>query len=324
MTLQALNQWTGPSKAVRLGVIGAGNFATATSLPILDKVREVQKVGLASAGGLSGAHAGRRHGFDYTTTDEAEILADADINTVAILTRHKQHARQTVAALTAEKHVLCEKPPALNEAELAEVWGALQSSGTVYTVGYNRRFSPFGLALKGHFDPVKEPLLCTYRVNAGKLPLDHWVQDPEQGGRLLGEVCHFVDFLIFMTDSHPVEVSALALPDGGRYRQDNLVLSLRFGDGSAASVVYGASGDRGMGKERVEILGGGRSGILDDFRKVCVVSGRPFAQPAQLAQAGQGPLGSMEGVCEGHHKWFITAYSLCRYPGRVDDHLCRA
>jgi predicted dehydrogenase/threonine dehydrogenase-like Zn-dependent dehydrogenase len=267
---QDLKPASGSGQPVRLGVLGAGNFASATSLPALDKLAGVQKVGLASAGGLSGAHAGRRHGFAYTTSDSAEIVDDPEINAIAILTRHNLHARQTVDALTAGKHVLCEKPPALNEAELADVWSALGSSGMIYTVGYNRRFSPFGQALKAHFDPVKEPLLCSYRVNAGLLPLDHWVHDPEQGGRLLGEVCHFVDFLIYLTGARPIEVSASALPDGGRYRQDNLTLSLRFDDGSLGTIAYAANGDRGMGKERVEVFGGGRSAWLDDFRRLAL------------------------------------------------------
>ncbi len=282
---QSLRQPSGHTEAVRVGVIGAGNFATATSLPALDKLRGVQKVALASAGGLSGARAGRRHGFAYTTTDESDILNDAEINTVAILTRHDLHGRQTVDALSAGKHVLCEKPPALSESELAAVWAALQSSETIYTVGYNRRFAPFGQALRAHFDPVKDPLLCSYRVNAGRLPLDHWVQDPQQGGRLLGEVGHFVDFLIFMTGAHPVEISAAALPDGGRYHQDNLVLALRFGDGSAGSIVFAANGDRGMGKERIEIFGGGRSGMIDDFRSVTLYKdGRSTTRRSWLRQ----------------------------------------
>jgi predicted dehydrogenase/threonine dehydrogenase-like Zn-dependent dehydrogenase len=282
---QALSEPSDPGGPVRLGVIGAGNFATATSLPVLDKLGGVQKVGLASAGGLSGTSAGWRHGFAYTTTDAAEVLTDPEINTVAILTRHNLHARQTVDALAAGKHVLCEKPPALNEAELAEVWAAREASDTVYTVGYNRRFSPFGRAMKEHFNGVKEPLLCSYRVNAGMLPLDHWVQDPEQGGRLLGEVCHFVDFLIFMTGARPVEIGASALLDGGRYRQDNLAISLRFDDGSVGSIVYAANGDRGMGKERVEVFGGCRSAIIHDFRRVTLFrNGRSSTRRSWLRQ----------------------------------------
>lgn len=284
-SVQTLRESSGPAEAVKLGVIGAGHFATATSLPAMAKVKGVQKVALASGGGLSASHAGRKYGFAYTTSDEAEILEDPDVNTVAILTRNNLHARQTADALAAPKHVLCEKPPALNETELAQVWSALQSSGTLYTVGYNRRFSPFGQALRAHFVSVSEPLLCAYRVNAGRVPLEHWVQAPEQGGRLLGEVCHFIDFLIFMTDSHPVEVSAIALPDQGRYRQDNLVLSLRFANGSAGSIVYAANGDRATGKERVEVFSSGRSGVLDDFRKVTLFKdGRSRTRRSWLRQ----------------------------------------
>jgi predicted dehydrogenase/threonine dehydrogenase-like Zn-dependent dehydrogenase len=282
---QVLRVAAASNQPVRLGVLGAGNFATATALPALDKVRGVEKIGLASAGGLSGTSAGRRHGFAYTTTEEADIFGDAEINTVAILTRHNQHASQTVAALGAGKHVLCEKPPALNEAELTEVQAALLNAEGLYTVGYNRRFSPFGQALRAHFEPVSEPLLCAYRVNAGWLPLDHWVQDPDQGGRLIGEVGHFVDFLIYLTGAHPVEVRDSALPDGGRYRQDNLMLSLTFDDGSVGSILYAASGDRAMGKERVEVFGGGRSAFMDDFRRLTLFrDGRSRTRRGRMRQ----------------------------------------
>jgi predicted dehydrogenase/threonine dehydrogenase-like Zn-dependent dehydrogenase len=258
----------GKAAAVRIGVLGAGNFAIATALPAIDSVRGVQKMGLASAGGLSGAHAGRRHGYAYATTSVDDILGDADINTVAVFTRHDLHAAQTVQALQAGKHVFCEKPVALNEDELTDVAKAIQAAETLYTVGFNRRFSPFGQALKAHFGSRQEPIVCTYRVNAGWIPPDHWVHDPEQGGRLLGEVCHFVDFLIYLTGAHPTQVGAHSLPDNGRYSQDNLVLSLRFDDGSVGSIVYVANGDRALGKERVEVFGGGRAGVLDDFRRL--------------------------------------------------------
>lgn len=272
--------------AVRLGVLGAGHFATAIVFPNLGKIEGLDKVGLATSTGLSAAEAGRRYGFGYATTDEKEILADPDINTVAVLTRHHLHARQVTAGLQAGKHVFCEKPPALNRRELDGIVDALDGSECLFTVGYNRRFAPLAVALKDHFEPVGEPLMVHYRVNAGMVPKEHWVQDPAQGGgRLIGEGCHFIDFMTFLTDSLPLSVTASGVPASGRYQQDNLQIQIAFENGSIGSLLYVASGDRSMAKERVEVFAGGRSAVLDDFRQLTVyAAGRSQTQRARLRQ----------------------------------------
>lgn len=272
--------------AVRLGVLGAGHFATAVVFPNLGKIKGIDKVGLATSTGLSGAGAGRRYGFGYATTDEDKILADPDINTVAVLTRHHLHARQVTAALAAGKHVFCEKPPALNRRELADIVDALETSQCLFTVGYNRRFAPLATALKAHFEAVGEAIMMHYRVNAGMIPKEHWVQDPAQGGgRLIGEGCHFIDFMTFLTDSLPVEITAHGAPDNGRYQQDNLQIQVTFENGSVGSLLYVASGDRAMAKERVEVFAGGRSAILDDFRRLTVFgAGRARSRQSRLQQ----------------------------------------
>ncbi len=254
---------------VRLGVLGAGSFATGVLLPALKRVPGIDRVGIASGAGLSGATAGRKFGFRYAAANEQEILADASINTVAILTRHADHARQTVAALRAGKHVFCEKPLALTREQLAEIAAALQSSDRLLTVGYNRRFAPLALAMRGFLRATDVPLAVHYRVNAGVLPANHWLHDPEQGGgRLLGEACHFLDFVTFLVGALPARVSAVGLPDGDQYREDNVLISLEFADGSVGTVAYLACGDRSMPKERVEAFGGGRAAVLDDFRRL--------------------------------------------------------
>ena len=238
-------------------------------LPALKRVPGVERVGIASGAGLSGATAGRKFGFQYAAANEQEILADPSINTVAILTRHVDHARQTVAALRAGKHVFCEKPLALTREQLAEIAAALQSSDRLLTVGYNRRFAPLALAMRAFLRATEAPLAVHYRVNAGVLPANHWLHDPEQGGgRLLGEACHFFDFVTFLIGALPVRVSAVGLPDGDQYREDNVLISLEFADGSVGTVAYLACGDRSMPKERVEAFGGGRVAVLDDFRRL--------------------------------------------------------
>ena len=271
---------------VRLGVLGAGSFATGVLLPSIRRIPGIRRIGIASGAGLSAATAGGKFGFEYAAANEQEILSDPAINTVAILTRHADHARQAVAALRAGKHVFCEKPLALRREQLVEIAAALRSSDRLLTVGYNRRFAPLAIAMRSFLRATEAPLAVHYRVNAGVLPANHWLHDPEQGGgRLLGEACHFFDFVTFLVGALPVRVSAVGLPDGDRYREDNVLISLEFGDGSVGTVAYLACGDRSMPKERVEAFGGGRAAVLDDFRRLETYhAGRRRVQRAWLRQ----------------------------------------
>jgi predicted dehydrogenase len=178
-----------------------------------------------------------------------------------------------VAALNAGKHVFCEKPLCLSEEELADVVRSYATSMTTQRpflmVGFNRRFAPMAQRMKAFLSEIQEPLAMHYRVNAGYLPPDHWVHDPEQGGgRILGEVCHFVDLLMFLAGSSPVEVRASSVANSGRYSGDNVVVSLRFANGSQGTIDYLANGDKSFSKERVEVFGGGAVALLEDFRRL--------------------------------------------------------
>jgi predicted dehydrogenase/threonine dehydrogenase-like Zn-dependent dehydrogenase len=269
---------------VKLGVVGAGNFANAALLPGLKRVPDVELVGIASAGGLSARATGDRFGFRYCTTDMQEVLHDSEINTVALLTRHDLHARQVIAALEAGKHVFVEKPLCLSEEELdaiLRIYHGIHQQGGAGTlrhpllmVGFNRRFAPFAHELKQHLAHLHEPLILHYRVNAGYLPQDHWTQDRSQGGRLLGEACHFIDLLMYLVGSPPNEVVTRALPDAGRYSQDNLIITLKFEDGSLGTVTYVANGDKSFGKECLEVFGGGLAARLDDYRTLLIHHGQ--------------------------------------------------
>ena len=272
--------------AVRLGVAGAGNFATAVMLPALRRTRDLALVSLVSARGLSAQSVGRKFGFERAETDFEALLGAADINTVAILTRHNLHAQQTAAALQAGKHVFCEKPLALSLQELEDIAAALRGGQTLLAVGFNRRFAPFALQLKAFFQSLDEPLLMTCRVNAGPLPDTHWLQDPEQGGgRLIGEGCHFIDFLTYLCGQPPSRVFTAALSDAGPSHEDNFILTLEFPGGDVGQIVYAANGDRALPKERVEVFGGGRAAVLDDFRRLELISGgRRRAERSWLRQ----------------------------------------
>lgn len=253
---------------VRLGVLGAGLFANATLLPTLKKVDGIELVGIASAGGLHAQHAAKKFGFAYASSSADEIINDPNVNTIAILTRHNSHADLVIKALEAGKHVLVEKPLAINIEQLDQITEPLKSNHqSLISVGYNRRFAPLALQLASHFAHRTEALYAHYRVNAGYLPLNHWTQDPEiGGGRIIGEGCHFIDFITFLVGAAPVSVNAAALPDNGKYSEDNVSMTFTFPDGSIGVVDYLANGDKSFPKERVEVFCGGVIAVLDDFR----------------------------------------------------------
>lgn len=265
---------------VRVAVLGAGAFASGTLLPLLGAAR---RVGIASARGASARHLAARFHFERATTDADALLQDPGVDAVFILTRHSQHAAQARAALAAGKHVWVEKPPALSEAELAPLLEAARASGRVLMTGYNRRFAPLAVELRQHFAGRRAPLLLQVRVNAGPLPAEHWLRDPREGGRLLGEAGHFVDLCAFLCGALPRSVYALG-------RGDDVSLSLRFDDGSVATIAYAASSDASAGKERVEVLGDGAWGLLDDFRRLELRrGGRRTASRARLQDKGHRP-----------------------------------
>jgi predicted dehydrogenase/threonine dehydrogenase-like Zn-dependent dehydrogenase len=263
-------------KSVCIGLLGAGSFATSTLLPAMKRVGAEMVVACA-ANGSHARHAAEKFGFRFCTTDEQEILNNPAVNTVVIATRHHLHATQVKAALRSGKHVFCEKPLCLNEVELNSIVAARDdpaSSRQLLMVGFNRRFAPLAVRLKSFLKDVREPLALNYRVNAGFLPVDHWLNDPLQGGgRVLGEVCHFVDFLCFLADALPMEVETRSLPNPGHYSNDNIVCSLRFANGSQGTISYLANGDKSYSKERIEVFGGGSIAVLEDFRRLELVRG---------------------------------------------------
>jgi len=250
----------------KLGVLGAGLFANAALLPAIKKAGGIELVGIASAGGLHAQHSGKKFGFQYATSSDDEIINDPNINTIAILTRHDSHAELVVKALNAGKHVFVEKPLVINSNQLEQVNKILVSTRSVQsllTVGFNRRFAPLAQSLISN---LQEPKYIHYRVNAGYIPLNHWTQDPNiGGGRIIGEACHFIDFITFLVGAAPVSVIAHALPDNSKYREDNVSMTFNFPDGSIGVVDYLANGDKSFPKERVEVFCGGQVAVLDDF-----------------------------------------------------------
>lgn len=271
------------SGEVGIGFIGAGNFARATLLPRFSKAKGARLRGIATANGRSAQTTGEKFGFAYATTDSSRLLSDPDITAVVIATRHGSHGRLAAEALRAGKAVFVEKPLAISEAGLEEVLAAVTPE-SVLMVGFNRRFSPLAAQLKNAFD-TDTSLAINYRINAGPIPPESWVHDPtEGGGRIIGEVCHFLDFVQYLTDELPVEVFAHALSGADGKLHDTVAITVKLSGGSIASIDYFATGDKSFSKERVEVYGGGRVAVLDDFRQLKIVGGGKSHGTKKLVQ----------------------------------------
>lgn len=256
-------------KAIRLGVIGAGGYVPAMLLPHF-KTESVEFRSIATATGVSAHDVGKRFGFAVAVSSADEVLDDADTNLIVIGTRHDSHAELARKALERNKNVFVEKPLALNDDELDQVLQAVADSSGRLMVGFNRRFSPLAQRARAFFDSVDSPLSILYRVNAGRIPKEHWLQNAvEGGGRIVGEVCHFIDLMQFLTNSPPVSVFAesVSAKTDKTIDADSVFITLRFADGSNGSIAYLSEGDKSLPKERVEIFGGSRSFVLDDFRR---------------------------------------------------------
>ena len=244
-------------------MIGAGAFARGVLMPRL--ARQGRIIAVANATGVSARAAATRFGARIAATDPAAVFDSDEVDAVVIATRHDSHARLTVRALEAGKHVFVEKPLALTEEELREVERAATQSSGVLMVGYNRRFAPLALTLRDALGG-QGPLMICYRVNAGRLSRSHWTHDPNvSGGRIVGEGCHFVDFAGFLAGGRAEVVAAAAVAGGSEPREDNVAATLAYPDGSVAIIVYAAFGDPSLNKEQVEVLGEHGAGVLVDF-----------------------------------------------------------
>jgi len=265
-----------PSDVVRVGVIGAGSYATNFMVPILAKMNKVELRGIASATGVRAQALGKKYGFAYCVSDVQALFDDPQIDCVFILSRHDSHASLTAVALEAGKHVFVEKPLALTEAELRQVKEIQQRTGLNVMVGFNRRFAPLALNLKSFFANRAQPISITYRANVGYRPPEHWLHDPQQGGGvIIGEACHFIDFCHWLVGAPPTEVSTRKLGriEQGLIPEDNVHITLDFADGSLATVIYLSNGSKSYSRERVEVHGENGSGMLEDFRLLESVRG---------------------------------------------------
>lgn len=252
---------------VNVGVIGAGGFARSVLLPALSKTN-ANLVRVADINGVFAAQAVRKFGIGEAVSDYRTILDDTGIQAVFILVGHHLHARFVCEALEAGKHVFVEKPLALNKEEVVQVEGAAKKAPErLVMVGFNRRFSPHAVRIKEALAGRAAPLCMTMTVNAGFIPPEHWVQDPERGGgRIIGEGCHFIDLLAFLADRPVTAVSAMMVGGNGPIREDKMSIVLGFADGSVGTVNYFANGAKSYPKETLEVFGDGRVIRMENFR----------------------------------------------------------
>ncbi len=252
---------------VKLGVIGAGNYASTMLLPFLSGRADF--IGISTITGISALDKAKKFEFKYATTDLKELLDDKEINTVLIATRHNQHATMVIDALQSGKNVYVEKPLATTFEELRSINKAYQQSNQVLMVGFNRRFSSSVKNLKKLLQE-KVAYSIYYQINAGIIPLSNWYQSPDQGGRIIGEVGHFIDTLQYLLDAEPIEVFANNTSVGGMPEHDNTFMTIQFSNGSTCVIAYLADGDKNYPKEKIYITGNGTNIEFNNFRSYTV------------------------------------------------------
>ncbi|MBI3663811.1 MAG: bi-domain-containing oxidoreductase [Acidobacteria bacterium] len=299
---------------IRVGVIGAGSYARAYLLPALKSDARARLVSVANMRGVSAKQAGEEFGFARCTTDAQEIFRDAEIDAVIIATRHRWHAALAVAAMEASKAVFLEKPMCLSEEELERIVSAHARNPVPFMLGHNRRFAPAARALQEFFAGAR-PLDIRYTVHAGPLPENHWLGDPAQGGRILGEVCHFVDWCRAMAGAALKEIAATKR---GELPNEDVNAVLSFADGSVATIAYDCLAPANMPKERIEISGAGRTATLDDFVRATQVSeGRQKAMNFRGKGQAEMVAAFLAGVASGKmpvefEEWAASARAILK------------
>ncbi len=273
-----------PTDNVGLSFIGAGGFARGVHMPNAAKLNNASVRGIVDASGMAGKSAGNKFGAAFCASTESEVLEDAETDAVVIVTPHSQHADGVCRALAAGKAVLVEKPLAINVDGLRKIHKTLQAHPHNLLIGFNRRFAPLAIELKNHFTG-RGPLNVQYRCNAGPLTADHWISDPSEGGRIIGEACHFLDFFTFLTGAAPVTVFAAAPSVGSA---DDAAITVTYADGSVCQLVYSSTGPSSYSKERIEVFGGGMAGVLTDFRTLEMHSDSERFKPRKSMQADKG------------------------------------
>ena len=279
-----------PSKSNKLNVavVGAGNLARWVHLPVLKKLSGVNVRAIVSKNGARGKGYAVRFGAEYCTTDYEEMLRDQELDLVVIASRNADHCTQAVSALRAGKHVFVEKPMAISNDECRLLWQEAESSDSQFTIGFNRRFAPVYVQMKEHLSRRSGPAVINCRVNSPGISGSYWMADPEIGGALVGEGCHFVDLMYWLLESEPICVSAFSLPKGKKdiVGENNVVGSFLFADGSIGNLTYTTIGHMKSGGERVEVFAPGIAAWAEDFKRLKVAAASRTTRTFLFPQKG--------------------------------------
>ena len=274
-----------------ISFVGAGSYAMGNLLPNISVSDDVVLKGVMTSSGTSARTVAEKFDFEYCASDEADIFETEDANTLFIATRHDTHASYVKKALASEKHVFVEKPLCMNQEELAEISALYQDliekkPSSILMVGFNRRFAPLAVQMKAALGSGAMSML--YRVNAGSIPAGTWIQDADiGGGRIIGEVCHFIDFMVYLNASLPRTVHAVAMSDPASLN-DTVNINLGFENGSIGTIAYFANGSKSLAKEYIEAYHGGRAAVLTDFRELKVYGkGKPTRKKLLNQDKGQ-------------------------------------
>jgi predicted dehydrogenase len=289
-----------------VALAGAGNLARWHHLPNIKKISGVSVRAVLSSSGVRGRSYAERFGAAYCTTEYEAILGDPDVHVVLVASRNDQHARESLSALRAGKHVFVEKPMCLAEDECRELVRAVEETGKQLTVGFNRRFSPYYIELKNALKHRSGPAVLNCRINSPGISGGYWMADPATGGAVLGEACHFVDLMYWLLESEPLEVSAFSLPADKPepIGENNIAASFRFADGSIGNLTYCTAGSKSSGGERVEAFAQGVGVWTQDFKTLGIQNGLARTKSRWFAEKGY----------EGQMKRFLTGLQEGRKP----------
>ncbi|HEX7952574.1 MAG TPA: Gfo/Idh/MocA family oxidoreductase, partial [Burkholderiales bacterium] len=309
-----------PRGKLRLGQIGAGNYAKSMLMPCFSSLENLSLEGICTTRGANAEALARRYGFRKATTDAWQLLRDPEINAIMVATRHDSHAQYAAAALEAGRHVYVEKPLAMSEDEIEPIITALATRGKdapTLWIGYNRRFSLLSQRANDHMKDVGlRQVTCIVR-SAG-VPADSWYQDElEGGGILFGDVCHYIDLAVHFVQSLPVEVSAFATSDNG-HREEGWAITIRFVNGSLGVVHYTCGSQQGLKGEAIEILGGGRSAQITGFRRLVLHGGpgggvrlfQPDRGQKAMLQAMAAQFSGTPGATDYTESFLVSAQTL--------------
>jgi predicted dehydrogenase/threonine dehydrogenase-like Zn-dependent dehydrogenase len=259
--------------AINIGLVGPGNFAKEILLPLLRRDKNFNLKWVIASNPIHARQIAERYHFESFGTSYEELLQDKEVDLVIITTPNNLHHEMTVKAAKANKAVFVEKPLCLNKEELQDIVQVQRETGMPIIVGFNRRYSPLVVKLKEEMKRLSPPFMVNYRVNADFIPIARWVQQPEiGGGRVIAECCHFIDLFNFLLDSYSPDIYAtsVAVNNSTTVTRDNIVLVLKYQNGSVSTLTYSALGNRSMERERIEVFGDNHAFVLDDFKKLVI------------------------------------------------------